>query len=576
MIKDNMSKQKFNPTKLPKLKGHVKLTLRDAETGKIEREIEGSNIITNGVRDIFACNYLGCISYASLLPLYTKFYRGILCYKNAHPTDENDKIDPDNYRPQSNEDNPLTAHAGDAVITDVSDDTRRGNPVTFTTTDNSVTMAWEWGTTQGNGQISALSLTHADTGNAGLGSNSTAFANFNPFLYVQSSALTGASTQLGTGADDMVAQYDESHGLMYYIGEAGYYGYAQSRFETNKVTIYIRHMAYEKAGLFDTLSASKTRQEVFTITAPFNFYNNPSFYFDYENKELWLFTNLTSVNTYDSDDIKYVRIPCPLLYDETVSYAVGDYTYHKGASDTIGKLYKCVNATTGTQDNPDEWDANDWTDSITFTNGNIHSNTGGLAPTSMDNNPGSGFNALHSVVRFANIVKDGNYFLFPTTSGVDWGEGNQRTSAFNVNGFNKINITDVSDESHISFTGTQKQFRFYTLNGGLIVSNGKVINGNNGYTCNGYPVSDRESAGDSNYSIFTLHEPYKPVSLAYFIRSGSNNAATYDRYIAVNKMLNTTMYNLVDEYGQPITITKLPTQSMTITYTLTEVTDTES
>ena len=574
MIKDSMSKQKFNNAKLPKLKGHVKLTLRDAETGKVEKEIEGNNIITNAVRDIFACNWLGCINYSSLLPLYTKFYRGILCYKFAHPTDENNEINPDDYRPQNNEDNPLTAHAGDAVITDLSDDNRRGNPVAISTTANSVTMTWEWGTTQGNGQISALSLTHADTGNAGLGSASNAFAAFNPFMYVQSGALTNASTQLGNGADDMITQYDENHGLMYYIGTAGDFYHQHTQFETNKVTIYIRRMAYEKSGLFDILSASKTDQEVFTITSPFNFYNEPSFYFDYENKELWLFSNLTGIRVYDSDDIKYVRIPCPLPYDPTVSYSVGDYVYYKGASDTIGALYKCVSATTGTRDNPEEWDANDWTDSITFTNGTIHSNTGGLAPTSMDNYPGSGaWDVRYSVIRFANIIRDGNYFFFPTSAGVDWGEGNRRQAFFYVNGFNKINITDNSDESHISFTTTQKQFRFYMYNGGLLVSHGKVINGANGYSCAGSPVSDWETAGDDGRSVFTLHEPYKPVTLAYFMRSAASDVGSYERYLAVNKMLNTTMYNLVDEYGQPITITKLPTQSMTITYTLTEVTD---
>jgi hypothetical protein len=588
MLKDSMNKQKFNCAKLPKLKGHVKLTLRDAETGKIEKEIEGDNIITNAVKDIFACNYLGCIDYHKtetisgttverLTPLYKTWYRGILCYKYAHPTDENGNIDPDDYRPQSNDDNPLTAHAGGTVITDVSDDTRRGNPVTFATTDNSVTMAWEWGTTQGNGQIQALSLTHGDTGDAGLGSTSNMFAAFNPFVQLQCSALGSVTSLLGTTANDFVAQYDENHGIGFTIGEYGDFTYGNTRFETNYLTIYIRRMAYEKAGLFDTLSATTDRQEVFTVSVPstvggstFHLYCQPSFYFDYDNKELWIFSNLTSVNTYDADDIKYVRIPCPLPYDETVSYSVGDYVYHKGASDTIGTLYKCTSATSGTRDDPEEWDANDWTSSITFTSGNIHSNTGGLAPTSMEKNPNSALDRQASVMRFANIIKEGDYFFFPTTSGVAWGNGIRARAFFNVNGLNKINITDNSDESHITFTGTQGQFRFAMYNGGLLVNNGKVINGANAYSCQSSPLSDPDN---DNSGMFIMHEPYRPVTLAYSQRTGSETSATYSRYILANKMLNTTMYNLVDEYGQQMTITKLPTQSMTITYTLTEVTD---
>lgn len=544
-----MSKQKFNSTKLPELKGHIKLTLRDAETGEIEKVVEGDNIVTNAIRDIFACNYLGGIGNSNMLPLYQTWYGGILCYKYAHPTDANDELDPDNYYPQSDDDNPLTAHAGNLSPVDTADDARRGSPngALQVISPNSIKLGWEWGTTQGNGQISAVSLTHADTGNVGLGSASNAFASFNPFAQIQGSQLSGINSQIG-GVDDMVAQYDENHGLMFYIGEDGDFYYEHTRFSTKKITVYIRRMAYEKAGLFDNLTARSTDQQKFTVTTTATFYNEPSFYFDYENKLLWVFTNLTSVNTYDADDINYEIIPCPYPYDANKSYSSGDFTYYNGV------LYKCTAPTTG------PFDSNDWTDTFTLTHGTIHSDTANLAPLSMDKDTDSGWDYGASVPRFANVIFDGAYFYFPTTSGVYWGRGRISPSLFNVNGFKKIKFSDTSDQETITFATVQQQFRFSMYDGGLIVNSGKVINGANGYTC--YSMINENSDGTA---VFTMHEPYKPVCLATYLGSGQSTSRATSRYLLANKLVNTTLFNLDNA------VTKLPTQAMTIEYTLTEV-----
>lgn len=561
MIKDNMSKQKFNSTKLPELKGHIKLTLRDAETGKIEKVVEGENIVTNAIRDIFACNYLGGIGYGSMMPLYQKWFGGILCYRYAHPTDENDQLDPDNYYPKNNDNNPLTAHAGDVTPTNNADDARRGQPNLNlqVITPNSIKLGWEWGTTQGNGKISSLSLTHADTGNAGLGSASNAFSSFSPFAAIQGSQLPGDTVALCT-VGNAVAQYDENHSLDYYIGEDGDFYYAHSRFATKKVTIYIRRMAYEKAGLFDTLTARSTDQQKFTVTTTATFYNEPSFYFDYENKILWLFTNLTSVNTYDTDDINYEKIPCPAPYDPNNSYVVGDYTCH---NDT---LYKCTSPTTGT------FDAEDWTDTFTLEHGTLHSDTANIAPLSMDKDPGSGWDSDHSAPRFANIVFDGTYFYFPTANSVAWGEGTRTISSFNVTGLKLINPSDSSDQDTITFSSSQRQFRYAMLGGELLINNGRVVNGATGYTCSTGSLVDDNS---DTYPVFAFHQPYRVATLASY-RGGAQRSGTVSRYILANKMVNTTLFNLVDQYGQPMTVEKLPTQAMTIEYTLTEVADTET
>ena len=97
MIKDKTSLTGFNQVKIPKLKGHVKITLHNCRTGKNE-VIEGENIITHAVRDIFANNQLGGIDYFKCMPLWSKWFGGVLCYENAFTIPQGQSApDPDDY-----------------------------------------------------------------------------------------------------------------------------------------------------------------------------------------------------------------------------------------------------------------------------------------------------------------------------------------------------------------------------------------------------------------------------------------------------------------------------------------------
>ena len=491
------------------LKGHVKLTLHNVHNGKNEI-IEGENIVTNAVRDILLGNYMGAIDLNNILPLWSNWFGGVLAYRNAHPLDANDDLMPDAYFPQNSTSNPLTAHAGDQTpssATIIQEDFSRGSPTSQIFSDGLVKQTWEWTPSQGNGVIGALSLTHKDTGNVGLGNTSSAFQAFNPFAIINGSQLSSITNNFN-GADEIVAMYDDNHGLMYYIGEDGDFYYDHTRFQTNKITVYIRPMFYKKGGLFETIKANATYARKFTVTTNTTFYNEPSFYFDYTNKYLYLFSNLTSINTYSTSVIHYEVIDCE--NESVVSY------------------------------------------------GTITSDTSNLAPLSMDKNTGSGYDYQASVPRFANIVKDGNYFFFPTTSGVDWGEGTRRTSAFNVNGMKKINFSSQADQTQIDFNTAQKQFRFGMLGGGLILNNGRVINGNTGYTCADM-INDWEGT-----PVLCIHSPDKVSSIASYL-CGANSGATSTRYLLANKMVNTTLFNLENP------VTKTGSQSMIIEYTLQEV-----
>lgn len=520
MIKDKAELQKFNDVKLPNFKGHIKITLKDAKTGHIDKVVEGENIVTNAVRDIMANNYLGAVDYSTLFPLWSKWYGGILCYANPHPTitvDNEEVLDPDNYYPQPNVINPLVAHAGQTAIDPTHDDIlTRGNPQTtqYAYSENSIKQVWEWGTTHGNGTISALSLTHTDTGNAGLGNTGYYFKNsFTPLatIGVPSDAYTGV-----IGKDTLFTQYDDNHGLSYAIGEDGVYKAGNVKFQTNKITVYIAKMPYFKAGLYESLNADTEFVENFTVTTSITFYANPCYYFDYTNKRLWLFTNLTSTNVnYTSGWDK-----------DTISYTVID----------------CVSKTE-------------------YSHGTITSDTEGIAPLgcAMTVTPHQGSKS----VLYA-IIKNGNYMYFPMSNLVALADGSVDYPEMNIRGYKKINISDQSDQATILFNDVQQYYAPPLFSGDLLVAPGRVVNGSTGYTCLGGPItSGTGNILDVSFSTYAFNQAQKVSS--YLVECGRSADISSPRRIFANKMVNTTLFNL------PAPVTKASSQSMIIEYTLTEV-----
>jgi len=478
MIRDRFDVQPLTGVKIPKLKGHVKLTLHNCRTGKNE-VYEGENIVTNAVSDIFANNHLGAINYSSLLPLWSNWYGGILCYEQAH----SDPTDPDDYYPQARNVSALTAHAGDIAYTGA-DDMSRGSPLTDSTsqilTESSVKQTWEWGTTQGNGYIRAISLTHKDTGNFGLGAESAGFASFSPF-----ENITGTLSTQSFGAaspHDCFIKYDANHCLSFHIG--GTFEVGHTKFATTEFTIAVKKLAISEAGLHDLTLPSTTYQREFTLTLPFTVYCQPSYYFDDTNKYLWIFSNLTAVNAYSNTTVNYAVIDCE---NETV------------------------------------------TDS-----GTIVSDTATLAPTSMEKNSASGWDYDTGVIRFANIKVQNGYVWFPTSSGADFGYGSQSDSKFNVTGFKKININNQSDQSTITASSTIDQFAPAFSSGNIIVGLGYVVNGDKVYSC-ANPISG------NNTTPFCV--PQAPTTLVT-VTNGKTVASSGARYMFANKLVNTTKFNL--------------------------------
>ena len=153
----------------------------------------------------------------------------------------------------------------------------------------------------------------------------------------------------------------------------------------------------------------------------------------------------------------------------------------------------------------------------------------------------------------ACIVKDGNYVYLPTGT-IDgyW----TSYSNYRITGYKKINISNQSDQTSITFNSSQSAFLSATKAGGLIINSGRVVNNGVGYNCTQQFTETHRAFQDMNKASFLV----MPIGVG-------NQSGTSARYLAAHKMVNTSKFNL------PSPVQKTSNQSMAIEYTLTEVSE---
>lgn len=140
-----------------KIIGKVTITLRDAKTGKIDFQESHKNTVTPAIAKILSSNIAGTLDYSKLLPIYSKLLGGVCLFNGSVSAS-------DVFLPKAS-DATLTAHAGQHGFS-TNDDTKRGTPNTQESSvfSNGVSWVWSWLQTNGNGRITDVVLTHADTG----------------------------------------------------------------------------------------------------------------------------------------------------------------------------------------------------------------------------------------------------------------------------------------------------------------------------------------------------------------------------------------------------------------------------
>lgn len=154
------------------LKGKSAIELTDVRTNT--KEIyEDENLITNAVPDILRLNPSGLmypihqsgeVEYKDeIFPIANKLYGGILLYENRLEEDR-DKIIPPS-------DNPIIGYASNNVNS--TDNPLRGsaNLTESIPLENGYKFVWDFSTSQANGRISSLALTHYKAGRFYYGNN---------------------------------------------------------------------------------------------------------------------------------------------------------------------------------------------------------------------------------------------------------------------------------------------------------------------------------------------------------------------------------------------------------------------
>lgn len=471
MIKDKMQLQGFNTIKLPKIKGEVEIKLHNPTTGKTEIH-RGENMVTNAVSDIFASNYCGALDYRKCLPLYSNMFGGILCFKEAFA--QADMVATDYFIPDNSNGQAVTAHAGQSTVTDQSDDPSRGSMSVnnMSVTDGTVKLAWEWGLSEGNGKISALALTHSDTGTMGTGTDSTIFQSTSPYI----NAYFG-NTTLPTHNYSV----DTTKNHIYFVGIDGY-GYRFSASGTT-VTIYKIVMPYAQTGLIAEpfLDSGITTHTVTTTTS---FSSQPGYFYDSVNNLLWL------LNSTSTTSVAYEKINMS--------------TFEISAHGTMS-----------------------FTDTISLNCASVP-----------------------IVVPF-----DGTYMYLKNAIATSH-------SGVGCDYFIKVNTTNLTDKTKISATqGAYASGGIANPNktGKVLAGQGFVINNNKLY-CTG---TSAPAEWWTNFERTPIME--QRIGLAQITSQFSIYMSAPAYWVAISKFYLATKFNLTSA------VTKQPSQSMIVTYTLTEV-----
>lgn len=518
-IHDQFKAPEIGRRKLPRFKGHVKLTLRDAKTKEVVHTEEGDNVITEALDDIFAENDFGCLDYNSLTPIADNWMSGILCYEQPFEADEVTGIDPTDYFIKSDDINHVVAHAGPTNPTDIRDDPTRGRPNSYLVKReaNSVTIGWEWGPTQGNGEISALSLVHKDVGDCGTGRDSNIFKTLNPFLYVSRSILTPSnrtndSANRITVEDRFMGKLDGRHKFFAKLGtddDYSSYVVADPNAGTSDFNITIRRYFTDAVGFLDDQHSFEDTVKIVAHNPNFKWWYEPAYSWDYKNKTLFLFSN-----------INVVRRPT-----QAVSYEF------KSSRDwvQVAKVHFYLD------------ENNKWAVSVSYDV---------IYPDAKDiGTLTSRMFIPHTRKLIEGVEQDIFYFPFY----------NNTTNRDDSSKMVRFNYQNQADVSYINLPyGDPVPLLNGLPEGSLIVGTRGIINGNTGYKVR--PVGDYD-----NFASAPGLDSNAPATLA----NGKVNYNDPARWIIINKMIHISKYNLRSSVMKTASVT------MEVEYTITQIEENE-
>lgn len=201
------------------VKGTTKICLKNERTGEIET-IQENNMMTNAVTDLFGINIEGMLFTLNgstqdfktyMLPLCPKSLGGILLFSD--PLEE--EATP-YYAPSSN---PCIGYASNDV--NPTANVLRGslNLTESTKLDNGYQFVWDFTTSQGNGTIAAVALTHMQ---GGVGYMGDAYDNVQKILTMKQTSTTMADAGIRTLYEyAMEVNFEDNYFICMGINDSG-------------------------------------------------------------------------------------------------------------------------------------------------------------------------------------------------------------------------------------------------------------------------------------------------------------------------------------------------------------------
>lgn len=297
------------------IKGKAEIVLTDVNTGKVETITE-ENMVTNVIQDLFSHNIEGmmfCVQGAgttnisdNILPLCKNAIGGIVLFQDAL-TEDADNI----YAPSANH---VTGYASNDVNSTAN--VMRGslNLTESTKLDNGYKFVWDFSTSQGNGTISALALTHKFGG----------IGYFGDTYNMSSKLLNMKNVSLGN--EGVKASYYTD---VVEVNFEGNYMISISMNTSNEIIIHKVRKCFRQIGLNFTLTDDgdqllDTQTIVPTTFINPNASNNSGYYDFHDGEDGYWYGFLASSNSSGNATLKWIKIK-----KADFSFAEGAWTLEK-------------------------------------------------------------------------------------------------------------------------------------------------------------------------------------------------------------------------------------------------------
>ena len=279
------------------IKGTTEILLTDVNTGKIE-QYKNENMVTKAIPEIFNNNIEGMLFTVqgsgttnftdNILPLCRNAIGGILMFQDALVEDE-DNI----FAPSSNQ---VTGYASNDVNSTANQMRGSLNLTESTKLENGYKFVWDFTTSQGNGTISALALTHKF---GGIGYFGDTYNMSSKQLRMKNVSLSGSGIRANYYLDVVEVNFE------------GNYMYSISMDTSNQVVIRKIRKCFRQIGLNFTLQDDGDQVLDTQTLVPTTFINasTSNGYFEFHDGEdgYW-YGFMGSSNSSGSATVKWIKI----------------------------------------------------------------------------------------------------------------------------------------------------------------------------------------------------------------------------------------------------------------------------